>query len=63
MYPPAEIELELIKLASDTGAKLEFRRLYRGYADYAVITRPASSEHSECRGRDSERWSHIQRPH
>ena len=34
-------ERELTKLASDTGAELEFRRLYRGYADYAVITKPA----------------------
>ena len=29
-------------LASDTGADLEFRRLYRGYADYAVITKPGA---------------------
>ena len=41
VYPRAELERELTKLASDTGANLEFRRLYRGYADYAVITKPA----------------------
>ena len=41
VYPRAELEPELTKLASDTGANLEFRRLYRGYADYAVITKPA----------------------
>ena len=41
VYPRAELEPELTKLASDTGAELEFRRLYRGYADYAVITKPA----------------------
>ena len=41
VYLRAELEQELIKLASDTSAELEFRRLYRGYADYAVITKPA----------------------
>jgi S-adenosylmethionine-diacylgycerolhomoserine-N-methlytransferase len=41
VYPQAELEPELTKLANDTGAELEFRRLYRGYADYAVITKPA----------------------
>ena len=41
VYPRGELEPELTKLASDTGANLEFRRLYRGYADYAVITKPA----------------------
>ena len=42
VYPRAELKPELTKLASDTCAELEFRRLYRGYADYAVITKPAS---------------------
>jgi S-adenosylmethionine-diacylgycerolhomoserine-N-methlytransferase len=41
VHPRAELEPELTKLASDTGAALEFRHLYRGYADYAVITKPA----------------------
>jgi S-adenosylmethionine-diacylgycerolhomoserine-N-methlytransferase len=41
VHPRAELEPELTKLASDTGAVLEFRRLYRGYADFAVITKPA----------------------
>jgi S-adenosylmethionine-diacylgycerolhomoserine-N-methlytransferase len=41
VHPRAELQSELAKLASDTGAALEFRHLYRGYADYAVITKPA----------------------
>jgi S-adenosylmethionine-diacylgycerolhomoserine-N-methlytransferase len=41
VHPRAELEIELTKLARDTGAVLEFRRLYRGYADFAVITKPA----------------------
>jgi S-adenosylmethionine-diacylgycerolhomoserine-N-methlytransferase len=41
VYPRAELEAELTKLASEIGADLEFRRLYRGYTDYAVITKPA----------------------
>jgi S-adenosylmethionine-diacylgycerolhomoserine-N-methlytransferase len=41
VHPRADLEAELAQLASDTGAALEFRRLYRGYADYAVITKPA----------------------
>ena len=40
VHPRAELEPELTKLASETGAALEFRHLYRGYADYAVITKP-----------------------
>ncbi len=41
VHPRAELEPELTKLASETGAALGFRHLYRGYADYAVITKPA----------------------
>lgn len=41
VHPRADLEPELTKLASDTGARLEFRHLYRGYADYAVMTKPA----------------------
>ena len=41
VHPRAELEPELTKLASDTGAVLEFRHLHRGYADFAVITKPA----------------------
>jgi S-adenosylmethionine-diacylgycerolhomoserine-N-methlytransferase len=41
VYPRAELEVELTRLADDNGAALEFRRLYRGYADFAVITKPA----------------------
>ena len=40
VHPRAELEPELIKLASDTGAALEFRHLYRGYADFGVLTKP-----------------------
>ena len=41
VHPRAELEPELTKLASDIGAVLEFRHLHRGYADFAVITKPA----------------------
>jgi len=41
VHPRAELARELTKLTSETGATLDFRRLYRGYADYAVITKPA----------------------
>jgi len=41
VQPRAELEPELIKLARDNGAALDFQRLYRGYADYAVLTKPA----------------------
>lgn len=41
VHPRPELEAELQKLAADTGAALEFKRLYRGYAEYAVITRAA----------------------
>jgi S-adenosylmethionine-diacylgycerolhomoserine-N-methlytransferase len=45
--PRADLEPALAKLASDAGAVLEFQRLYRGYADYAVITKPACSSCDE----------------
>jgi len=41
VHPRAELEEELRRLAGDAGATLEFERLYRGYSDYAVLTRPA----------------------
>ena len=41
VHPRAELKPELTKLASDTGAVLEFRHFYRGYADFAVIIKPA----------------------
>jgi S-adenosylmethionine-diacylgycerolhomoserine-N-methlytransferase len=41
VHPRAELKPELAKLTSGTGATLEFRRWYRGYADFAVITKPA----------------------
>lgn len=39
VMPCDELELELTKLAHETGAALEFRRPYRGYAQYAVMRR------------------------
>lgn len=41
VHPRAELEEELQKLAADSGAALEFHRLYRGYSEYAVITTAA----------------------
>lgn len=41
VHPPAELKAELARLAGNSGATLEFRQLYRGYADFAVITKPA----------------------
>jgi S-adenosylmethionine-diacylgycerolhomoserine-N-methlytransferase len=40
VHPRAELEAELTRLAHRSGAALEFRKLYRGYADFGVITRP-----------------------
>ena len=43
VYPRAELEPELTELGERHGCRPEeFRRLYRGYADYAVITKPAA---------------------
>ena len=39
--PRAELEGALRPLASEAGAGLRFERLYRGYSDYAVLTRPS----------------------
>lgn len=40
VHPRAELEAELRKLADATGTELSFERLYRGYAEYAVLTKP-----------------------
>lgn len=37
--PRAELENELEALAAGSGCRLRFRHLYRGYADYAELTR------------------------
>lgn len=37
--PRADLEAELQTLARRTGARLEFKRLYRDYAHYAVLTK------------------------
>lgn len=39
--PRADLEDTLRHAATEAGATLEFQRLYRGYADYAVLTRAA----------------------
>ncbi len=39
--PRAELEQALAHAAADAGAALEYQQLYRGYADYAVLTRAA----------------------
>ena len=41
VHPRADLEEALRGAAASAGASLEFRRLYRGYADYAVLTRGA----------------------
>jgi S-adenosylmethionine-diacylgycerolhomoserine-N-methlytransferase len=38
--PRAELEAELEALAAETGARLEFERLYRDYAQRAVLVKP-----------------------
>ncbi len=39
VYPQAELHSELLKVAKKYNAKLEFKSLYGGYTEYAVITR------------------------
>lgn len=41
VYPRAELEQALARSAAEGGATLEFKRLYRGYSDYAVLTKQA----------------------
>lgn len=43
VHPRAELEAELRKVADAKGCEIRFEMLYRGYADYAVVTRPASN--------------------
>lgn len=38
--PRADLEEELLKAAREAGAGIEFRRIYRGYSDYAVLSKP-----------------------
>ncbi|MEM8701374.1 MAG: class I SAM-dependent methyltransferase [Pseudomonadota bacterium] len=42
--PRAELEDELRSLASRSGSRLEFRHLYRGYADYAELCKGRSDQ-------------------
>lgn len=39
VYPRADLEIELAKLAARHGLTLEFERMHRGYTHYAVLTR------------------------
>ena len=39
VHPRADLEQALAETSASGGASLQFRRLYRGYADYAVLTR------------------------
>lgn len=39
VYPRADLETALTSAAAEAGAKLAFKRLYGGYADYAVMTK------------------------
>ncbi|MEM8970967.1 MAG: class I SAM-dependent methyltransferase [Pseudomonadota bacterium] len=41
VHPSAELEQVLREIADSKSVRLSFQRLYRGYADYAVMTRPA----------------------
>jgi S-adenosylmethionine-diacylgycerolhomoserine-N-methlytransferase len=41
VHPRAELEGALKTLSAETGAGLEFHRLYRGYSEYAVMRKPA----------------------
>lgn len=47
--PRAELAAELEHLAKQTGMKLTFRPLYRGYAEYAVLSSSPALETQESR--------------
>ena len=40
VHPRADLEQALREAAAAKGATLDFKRLYRGYFDYAVLARP-----------------------
>lgn len=42
VHPRSELGQALTDAARDAGVGLEFQTLYRGYADYAVLTRPSA---------------------
>lgn len=42
VYPRAELEAETEKAAAAAGCAMSYRTLYRGYADYIVVERPAA---------------------
>ncbi len=42
--PRADLEAELQKIAATDNGTLQFQRLYRDYAHYAVLTKPANAE-------------------
>jgi S-adenosylmethionine-diacylgycerolhomoserine-N-methlytransferase len=39
VHPRPDLEEALAAAAADAGARLEFQRIYRGYTDYAVLTK------------------------
>ncbi len=39
VHPRADLEEALATAATESGASLDFKRLYRGYSDYAVLTK------------------------
>ena len=41
VHPRADLEDALRSAAAGSGANLDFQRIYRGYADYAILTRSA----------------------
>lgn len=41
VYPSAELEQVLREVAEENDMRLSFQRLYRGYADLAVLSRPS----------------------
>ncbi len=51
--PSAELEREMRRLAAETGAELRFERLFGGYAQGAVLRRPARSPAGDSTGRPS----------
>ncbi len=44
VHPRADLEEALRAVVAEKGARLRFERLYRGYADYAVVTAAAADE-------------------
>jgi S-adenosylmethionine-diacylgycerolhomoserine-N-methlytransferase len=43
VHPRPDLEEALAAAATDAGARLEFQRIYRGYTDYAVLTKSSAT--------------------